>query len=447
MNWARIARILSSTTQVLTAAAAVTLGVASSSMTAITALSASSAVMPELQNIFEARERAIAYSQGVDLIEKAEGRYFLAIASRDNDEKSSKGLVSKKKLGIDGANLYIEIMASLRLVEKALVSMLPTIEEMETATGKVTERIRGMDIIPSGKTSEEPDLELEIGQESNFVIISGGPATSAVSNKPRIAEVTKMIENVINVKGLANGEAVITVTNGHGSKSTRDVTVGDFSKSFWEIVNGVTINGTEITKDTKEPIYINNGVNYIKVKPISEEITVISENRAIIDIFDENKETIKLRATKGNTTLTFTNRRGDKISKDVEVIVPVSIKMAFPPGIKKMIFCRPHDIKSAIITHLQSKDLKTIEHTVKGDQIVKVRYLEKKLFDMSSEKLVKIIPNNPGNGTITFQNASKARVKLEIEVKKYIDDHSKCRKIYDERERKSFQKVLRKIKK
>lgn len=205
MNWARIARLTSGTVQVFTAAAAAALGAASGSITAVAALAASSAVMPEVQNIFEAKERAEAYQQGVALIEEAEVRYF----------KTVGGTINNQKFTPAGADFYFEVLASLKLVEKALVAQLPTIEELQKATGKFNQ----IEIVPNSLTI------LKTAKEK-ISITSGGPAKSAVSDNPVITGAHLTDGNMaVEVEGKAVGSASLTILNNTGGVRTVEVKV------------------------------------------------------------------------------------------------------------------------------------------------------------------------------------------------------------------------------
>ena len=137
MNLARIARLTSSSFAVLTAAAAATLGaVATAPLTAITALAATSAVIPEFMRIFGADERARAYDEGVHLIEEAEGQYMVALASQSIP---GSAVTISPGLTTHGAQLYVQVVASLKIVENLLVARLPKVEDIQRAQGRVAQ--------------------------------------------------------------------------------------------------------------------------------------------------------------------------------------------------------------------------------------------------------------------------------------------------------------------
>ena len=132
MNLARIARLTSSSFAVLTAAAAAALGaVATAPLTAITALAATSAVIPEFMRIFGADERAKAYDEGIHLIEGAEGQYL------QNLTEHAQLVIPRDHLTADGAQLYVQVVAALKIVENLLVAQLPKVEDIELAQGRI----------------------------------------------------------------------------------------------------------------------------------------------------------------------------------------------------------------------------------------------------------------------------------------------------------------------
>jgi len=157
MNLARVARLTSSTFAVLTAAAAAALGAtAAAPLTAITALAATSAVIPEFMRIFGADERAKAYDEGVHLIEEAEGNYLLAHATGTN----SSGIISPNVLTREGAQLYVQVVASVKLVEQLLVAQLPKVEDIQRAQGRIA--LRTLDVSTPSTTTLVPKQAVSV---------------------------------------------------------------------------------------------------------------------------------------------------------------------------------------------------------------------------------------------------------------------------------------------
>lgn len=107
----------------------------------IAGLSVLSAIITPLQKIWKEGERAVAFQQGVSMIMEAENRYYTSIA--DND----KGVVSTEELSKEGAILFKEVTATLQVVTKTLAAQIPTIKELETATGKVAQDL-SLKVVP-----------------------------------------------------------------------------------------------------------------------------------------------------------------------------------------------------------------------------------------------------------------------------------------------------------
>lgn len=127
MNKKRTWRKISAGTQVLTAAAAAALTVAEKSVALIAGLSGFSAIIPELQNIFQAKEGAIAFRNGRDLISVA----------LDDFINASRKKISDSELTCAGVELSTRVSASIRLVDTALLKTIPTIDDMKEAVTRV----------------------------------------------------------------------------------------------------------------------------------------------------------------------------------------------------------------------------------------------------------------------------------------------------------------------
>ena len=123
LNEKRVTRKLSASIQVMTAAIAGALAAFNASTAVVASFAGVSAFIPELQEIFQAKEGAEAFRRGVQLIEKAEVKYLTVI----------KGDTTKPKLTPAGAAYYGRIVGALNLVEKALLNQIPTLEEVEAA--------------------------------------------------------------------------------------------------------------------------------------------------------------------------------------------------------------------------------------------------------------------------------------------------------------------------
>lgn len=136
---ARIAREISSTAQVALAAFAGAGAAFNWSATTITALGLGSAGIPELQKIFDAKGRAQVYQDAVRLIEEAEIEY-LAFNQRP----------SPTVLTQNGVTLFQRVTASIHVVEKTLAGNLPSVDDMQKATERMSKT--GATETSAGKT-------------------------------------------------------------------------------------------------------------------------------------------------------------------------------------------------------------------------------------------------------------------------------------------------------
>jgi len=126
---ARITREVSSTAQIgLAAFGGAGAAAFELSTSTIAALGLGSAGIPELQRIFGAKERAQVYQDAVRLIEEAQIEY-LALNQRP----------SATVLTQNGVTLFQRVTASIHVVEKTLAGNLPSVEDMQKATERMSE--------------------------------------------------------------------------------------------------------------------------------------------------------------------------------------------------------------------------------------------------------------------------------------------------------------------
>ncbi|MFQ5713216.1 MAG: hypothetical protein ACE5GU_04235 [Candidatus Scalinduaceae bacterium] len=124
-----LTRKISETIRLVTASAAGGFGISSHDETEIiTALSLTSAIVPPLQNVWQAGETAMAFQQGVSMIVNAEARYYTGIAVKNQS-------VNNDGLSKEGAELFKEVTNTITVVTKTLAGQIPTITELEAAEG------------------------------------------------------------------------------------------------------------------------------------------------------------------------------------------------------------------------------------------------------------------------------------------------------------------------
>jgi hypothetical protein len=125
---ARITRELSSTAQIGLAAAAGYGAAFHYSASTLAILGLGSAGIPELQRVFGAKERAQTYQDATRLIEEAEIEYLSL-----NQQPSPDFLTQ------NGVTLFQRVTASIHVVEKTLAGNLPSVEDMQKATERMSE--------------------------------------------------------------------------------------------------------------------------------------------------------------------------------------------------------------------------------------------------------------------------------------------------------------------
>ncbi len=219
MNSARRVRLLSSSLQVLTAAAAGSLGIiAHSDVETIAALGAVSAIIPELQSIIQADVRSRAYGDGYDLIQDAIARY-----NQGRMSKGGNGGISTDKLSEEGSNLMREVAASIKAVDKVLQSTIPSVEVMKAATGQLDNKFNKFKIVPH-------NLHIVIG-EPRVVIATKDRIIYAAPKDARIVSIDNAqfgnngIEKV-KIKGIKDGDTVVEFYFDVGYKAEVNVKVG-----------------------------------------------------------------------------------------------------------------------------------------------------------------------------------------------------------------------------
>lgn len=268
MNRARLARMFSGTIQVLTAATAAGLGAVSANIDTITALAGTSAVMPQLQEMFGARERAQYYEQGASLVEQAQGRYLGAVA-RDETKPQVP-----PKISLAAVALFNETVAAITVVEKALVDRLPTVEELQKATGAYTD----LKFAPEA-------ISVDVGTEVEAVI--GGTATvgSVVVGDPQKATAT-LSGRTVKIKGLAGGVTKVIATDALGKPYLLDVAVVAPAAASIDPVAPTLVVGTDLLVTVSASLSVDPEV----------------ENTATATVTRVNPHLLRIHGVKADTT-------------------------------------------------------------------------------------------------------------------------------------------------
>lgn len=208
-NNARLARTGGGAIQVLTAAvSSILTGVAgANAITAATILSGTSAIIPEMSEVIEAKGRAEAYTDALKTIERAEAAYLKTIA------KTQKGKINQAVVTPAGAELYDKVRVSIAVMEARLSAQLPSIEELQKLVSKPLS-LSGTEV--KGWTK---------GSTARVFATSGGPIVQVESSDLSIATVA--IDpggGSMQITGVAPGEAEITAENEAGGSATVKLT-------------------------------------------------------------------------------------------------------------------------------------------------------------------------------------------------------------------------------
>ncbi len=209
-NWNSIMRYVSSVVAIGAVASAGALGIAGVSTDIVSFTALGGGFIGDLQAIFKTRDRASAYQQGIDLMYEASDRYLHSRASTSNEvtkDSENNSLIPNDRLSKDAANLYTESIASLKLVEKALISQIPTVAEVQKATGKY----KKFSVFPTQVSSDTfPDIVTdEDGSAStsslDITVMEGGPVvsvasgnSSAISAKIKEGNTNQVVLTMIN---------------------------------------------------------------------------------------------------------------------------------------------------------------------------------------------------------------------------------------------------------
>lgn len=183
----RIARKGAIALQVIASAIAGGLSAAEVAKDAVTGLSTFSAVMPELQSVFQAGEEAAAFGDALGLVEEARVRFFSA----------TSGLASHTSLTPAGAELASEVFSSIKALEKTLVGRIPTLQDLEKASGKARKIVL-----------DRNDVSVKPGATAGVLLVSGGPISGAISVSPATATVSYSNKS-ITLTGVSAGTTTI----------------------------------------------------------------------------------------------------------------------------------------------------------------------------------------------------------------------------------------------
>lgn len=201
----------------------------------VTTLAGLSALTPDIADIINAGDKAKAYSQGLELIEKANAAYISARSSAI----AGGGDLIPDKLTPEGAALFVSVMSTLKVMRDALLQTLPSEEDLAKATGKYS--LFSLDTTqvnielaangPAGlskATAGLPTALTDAGQNYYTRVVSvvrGGKLAQCTSDAPSVAVVTACSGSAMTVQPKMFGTAHVTVVAENGSRAVVKVLV------------------------------------------------------------------------------------------------------------------------------------------------------------------------------------------------------------------------------
>lgn len=202
----------------------------------VTTLAGLSALTPDIADIINAGDKAKAYSQGLDLIEKANATY---ISARSSVVSDSNSLIPSNQLSPEGAALFVSVMSTLKVMRDALLQTLPSEEDLAKATGKYSlfsldttqvniELAANGPVGLSRATAGLPTALTEAGQNYYTRVVSvvrGGKLAQCTSDAPSVAVVTACSGSAMTVQPKMFGTAHVTVVAENGSRAVVKVLV------------------------------------------------------------------------------------------------------------------------------------------------------------------------------------------------------------------------------
>lgn len=195
----------------------------------VTALSGLSALSPDLASIVSPGDKAVAYSQALDLIEAADALYLQNRAQINSDATE---LVPSDQLSPQGAALFVSTVSSLKVMRDALLNTIPAVEDLEKAMGKYSQFSFAQNQVEVEIESSDLDdraikTEMQPQYISEVLRYKGGQIESCSSQFIAVVtvECTSADKDRIVLTPLRVGKSKISVISEKGELSTLEVNV------------------------------------------------------------------------------------------------------------------------------------------------------------------------------------------------------------------------------
>ena len=226
----RYIRKSSSTIGVIAGAIATTIhGAFKADADTITMFSGVSTLTPLLQKIWGAGEASQAKQNGIGLVFGAQSRYFEAINEPGYD--GNKGEPNNKKVTLEGATLFKEVNAALKVVGDAIAQRIPSFEDMKAATGELEEKF-AMKVVPSKVGMRD----VGVGTSTAYITIINDRAINASSDNHNVAVINpedrkdfvrRKLLDVVRIDSVGTGTATVNIFNLRGEVAAVKVKVGN----------------------------------------------------------------------------------------------------------------------------------------------------------------------------------------------------------------------------
>lgn len=200
----------------------------------VTTLAGLSALTPDIENIINAGDKARAYSQALDLVEKANSTY---ISGRSESGGAKGVLIPDDKLTPEGAQLFVSVMATLKVMRDALLETIPSQEDIAKASGNysifrlntnsvdISVQKSNSKFINSADSSPYTLLpNAEVYFKRSLTVVKGATIERCSSNLESIVAVS-CSGNELELTPKMEGEALVTVVSKSGNIATVNVSI------------------------------------------------------------------------------------------------------------------------------------------------------------------------------------------------------------------------------
>ncbi|APE03116.1 hypothetical protein BM526_15420 [Alteromonas mediterranea] len=193
----------------------------------VTTLAGLSALTPDIENIINAGGKARAYSQALDLVEKANATY---VRSRAEVASGKDDLIPKEQLSPQGAQLFVSVMATLKIMRDSLLETIPDQEDIAKATGNYELFRLNTNNVDIKVDSSKAKFVDTVGDTSPFKLKSEaqkyhkvtlslikGKEINRCSSSAESVAVVSCTGDKVNITPLQEGKTKITVVNDSGN--------------------------------------------------------------------------------------------------------------------------------------------------------------------------------------------------------------------------------------